>query len=137
MNSLILKTTTKLLTTLLLMFSLYLLLVGHNEPGGGFVGGLVAAGAVALYAMAYDRQAAWRMMRLHPRTMIGIGLMSAVLSGLPSLLQGKAFMVSGWFHLYVPGLGDVALGTPLLFDAGVYLVVVGVTLNIMLTLAEE
>ena len=137
MMSLILRTATGFLVTLFLLFSIFLLLRGHNEPGGGFVGGLVAASAFALYAIAYDPAAARRMLRIDPHVFIGAGLLTAAGSGLVSLAQGQPFMTGRWGYLPVPGLGKLELGTPLFFDIGVYLVVLGVSLIIILTLAEE
>lgn len=137
MISLILRTATRYLVTLLVLFSIFLLLRGHNEPGGGFVGGLVAASAFALYAIAFDPASARRLLRVDPRGLIGVGLLTAAGSGFISVAQGAPFMTGEWTYLTVPGAGKIDLGTPLLFDMGVYLVVLGVTLLIILTLAEE
>jgi multicomponent Na+:H+ antiporter subunit B len=136
MISIILRTATSFLITLLLLFSIFLLLRGHNEPGGGFVGGLVAASAYTLYALAYDVRSTITALRVQPRTFIVIGLSMAVLSGLLPLLFGKPFLTALWVALPVWG-GKLDLGTPLLFDTGVYVAVMGVTLTIILTLAEE
>lgn len=137
MNSLILRTTTRLVLPLMLVFSLFLLLRGHNEPGGGFVGGLVAASGIALYAIAYDPRSARKLLRVDGRTLIGAGLLVAAGSGLAGPFAGRPVLSGVWTHVRIPGLGPVEVGTPLLFDAGVYLVVVGVTLKILLALAEE
>lgn len=137
MTSLILRTSARLLLTLLLLFAIFLLLRGHNEPGGGFVGGLVAAAAFALYAIADGPSAARRAIRIDPRTLIASGLLIAVASGIPALLDGEPFLTGQWGALRLPGLPDVTLGTPLLFDVGVFLAVLGVTLTIILALAEE
>jgi multicomponent Na+:H+ antiporter subunit B len=137
MNSLILGTATRFLLTLLLTFSVFLLLRGHNEPGGGFVGGLVAAAAFALYALAFDPTSARRALRIDPRTLIAVGLLLAVASGLVGLALGQPFLTGEWAEVHLPGLPALDLGTPLFFDIGVYLVVVGVTLTIILALAEE
>ncbi|WP_029214588.1 Na+/H+ antiporter subunit B [Kallotenue papyrolyticum] len=134
MKSLILRTATRLLTTLLLLFSIFLLLRGHNEPGGGFVGGLMAASAFVLYSIAFDPSAARRALRFEPTVLIGAGLLLALLSGLVGVARGLPFMTGVWGTL--PGL-MVELGTPLVFDIGVYLTVIGVTTSIILTLAEE
>ncbi|MEJ2556894.1 MAG: Na+/H+ antiporter subunit B [Anaerolineae bacterium] len=135
MRSLILSTATRYLLPLLLLFSIFLLLRGHNEPGGGFVGGLVAAAAFALYAIAYDVPQARRALGLDPRTLMAVGLLAAAGSGGLSLVAGKPFMTGLWSAQEVPVLGKV--GTPLVFDTGVYLVVIGVVLMIIFTLAEE
>ncbi len=137
MNSLILRTATRFLVALLLLFSIFLLLRGHNEPGGGFVGGLVAAGAFVLYAMAYDVDSARRSLWAEPHMFIGAGLLLALLSGLVPLFGGRPFLTGLWSYLRLPGDAALELGTPLFFDIGVYLAVLGVTLMIILTLAEE
>lgn len=137
MISLILRTATNFLLVIMLQFSLFLLLRGHNEPGGGFIAGLMAAGAFALYTIAYDAASTRRALRVDPRTLIAAGLAVAAGSGLFSLFRGAPFMTGAWGHLSLPYFDRLALGTPLLFDAGVYLTVVGVTLMIILSLAEE
>jgi multicomponent Na+:H+ antiporter subunit B len=135
MISLILSTATRYLLPLLLLFSLFLLLRGHNEPGGGFVGGLVAASAFVLYAIANGVAAEREILRIEPRVFIAVGLLCAAGSGIPPLLSGLPFMTALWSTQEVPVLGKI--GTPLLFDVGVYLVVFGITLMIVLSLAEE
>lgn len=135
MHSLILSTATRVIFPLMLLFSVFLLLRGHNEPGGGFVGGLVAASAFAMYATAYDVERARRALHVDPRTLIGIGLAAAGGSGLVGLAAGQPFLTGLWFARPLPVIGKV--GTPLLFDVGVYLVVLGVVLTMMFTLAEE
>ncbi len=134
-QSLILSTATRYLLPLLLLFSFFLLLRGHNEPGGGFVGGLVAAAAFALYALAMDVKAAREILKVDPRVLIAAGVLTAASSGLLSLLTGKPFLTALWLKQPLPVLGKV--GTPLLFDVGVYLLVLGVTLMIIFALVEE
>jgi len=136
-TSLILRTTARFMMPLLLLFSLFLLLRGHNEPGGGFSGGLVAAAAFVLYRFAFGAEEVQRSLPVDPKAMIGAGLLVAVASGSLALLAGKPLMTSLWTRLRTPGFGDFDLGTPLLFDVGVYLAVLGVTLSIILPLAEE
>jgi multicomponent Na+:H+ antiporter subunit B len=133
----ILRTTSRYLLPLFLLFSFYLLLRGHNDPGGGFTGGLTAAAGFALYAIAFDVEGARRLLRFEPRVLVAAGLLTAAGSGLPALAGGGPFLGGRWLRIDVPGLGILDLGTPLLFDAGVYLVVVGMALWIILTLLEE
>lgn len=135
MSSLILSTATRYLLPLLLLFSAFLLIRGHNEPGGGFVGGLVAAAAFALYAIADGVTTAQRILRLNPITLIGLGLLIAAISGFVAVVTGQPFMTGVWGSQPVPVLGKV--GTPLLFDIGVYLAVIGVVLLIIFSLIEE
>lgn len=94
MHSLILRTTGHLLLPLLLVFSIFLLLRGHNEPGGGFIGGLVAAAAIILYLFSMDISAARRVLRVDPRDLIGAGMIAAVLSAVPGALLGDPFFHS-------------------------------------------
>ena len=135
MKSLILSTATRHLFPLVVLFSVFLLLRGHNEPGGGFVGGLVAATAFVLYGIAYTTREARRVLRLEPVMLIALGLATAVGSGLISLLLGRPFMTGLWSPRDVPLLGHV--GTPMLFDFGVFLVVLGVTMMIVFALSED
>lgn len=137
MISIILRTATTFLITLLLLFSVFLLLRGHNEPGGGFVGGLVAASAYALHTLAYNVASTRNVLRFEPRSFIGVGLAIVAISGLLPLLFGQPFLTGLWADVELPGGGVLDLGTPLLFDIGVYLAVVGVVLTIILSLAEE
>ena len=137
MISLILRTATRFLMILMLLFSFFLLMRGHNAPGGGFVGGLVAAAAFALYAIAYDPAAARRALRIDPRAFIGLGLLVAALSGGLALVDGRPFMTGLWTSLPLSGRERIDVGTPMLFDVGVYLVVLGVTLTILLSMSEE
>lgn len=135
MHSMILSTATRYLLPLLLLFSIFLLLRGHNEPGGGFVGGLVAGAALALYAMALGLRSARQVLGVDPRTLIYFGLLAAAVSGLPALFFGLEFMTGLWSAQALPVIGK--LGTPLLFDVGVYLVVIGITLTIIFALMEN
>lgn len=137
MISLILRTATRFLMTILLLFSIFLLLRGHDEPGGGFVGGLVAAVAFILYAIAYDVASARRLLRVDPHALIGGGLLAAAGSGLVGLAAGRPFLTGMWMEWQLPEAGPLAVGTVLAFDIGVYLVVVGATLMIVLSLLEE
>ena len=127
----IFRTAARLLMPLLLLFSVFLLFRGHNEPGGGFVGGLVAAAAFALYGIAFGVRRARQALLVRPLTLLGAGLLIALLSGLPAALRGQPFLAALWAS------GPVAVGTPALFDIGVFLVVTGVVLMMIFSLAEE
>ena len=137
MNSIILSTATRFLLPLLLLFSVFLLLRGHNAPGGGFAGGLVVAGAWTLYAIAQGLDDARRLLGVEPRKLITAGLLVAIGSAMFGPLAGEPFMTGQWWELSLPILKEVHLGTPLLFDVGVYLVVIGVTITVLMTLIEE
>lgn len=135
MTSIILSTAIRLLLPLLLLFSVFMLLRGHNEPGGGFVGGLVAAAALALYALAEGAAAARRLLKFDPRVLIVAGMTLALGSGMLPLLIGQPLLTGLWLPYPVPVLGHI--GTPLCFDLGVYLLVAGMALLIVLSLMEE
>lgn len=120
-----------------LIISLIILWRGHNQPGGGFIGGLVAAAAFILYNVAFGLQEAQEKLRVDTRSFITAGLSVALFSVMLSLAFGKPLMTGLWIDLHLPLVGDQHLGTPLLFDAGVYLVVIGVILTIVFTLSEE
>lgn len=137
MTSLILRTATLYMQPILVMFSLFLLMRGHNEPGGGFTGGLVAAAAFSLYAFAYGVPEARRRLRVDPHVLIGLGLLLAVSSAAASLLMERPFMTGAWMEVHLPGFGALHVGTPVFFDIGVYLDVIGVTILIIFSLAEE
>jgi multicomponent Na+:H+ antiporter subunit A len=130
-NSAIFRTAARLLMPLLLVFSVFLLFRGHNQPGGGFVGGLTAAAAFVLYGMAFGVQRARQALLVRPLTLLGTGLLMALASGLPSVLRGQPFLTALWTS------SPVAIGTPAVFDVGVFLVVAGVVLMMIFTLAEE
>jgi multicomponent Na+:H+ antiporter subunit B len=138
-SSLILRTATRFMLPLLLLFSLFLLLRGHNKPGGGFVGGLVGASAFTLYALSFGFRAAREALWIEPLRVIAAGLLVALAAGVLPLLLGNPLLAhrATWIYLTLPGYGDWEIGTTLLFDIGVYLVVFGVTLLIVLALAEE
>jgi multicomponent Na+:H+ antiporter subunit B len=132
MNSLILRTMAPAVTLLMLVFSLFITLRGHNSPGGGFIGGLLGASAFALYALAFGVERTRRLLRLHPLAISGGGLLLAAASGLVSALYGVPYMTGIWFS--VAGLD---LATVMSFDIGVYLVVLGAFSAILLALEER
>lgn len=135
-DSLILRTMVRYLFPLLLLFSVFIFWRGHNEPGGGFIAGLVASAAYALFSIASGTTETRRALGIDTRLIMGIGLLMAVLSGLPSLLMGEAFLTGLWGNLTWTGVFDIKLGTPVLFDLGVFLAVTGVTLTIVFALEE-
>ncbi|MEM7423159.1 MAG: putative monovalent cation/H+ antiporter subunit A [Pseudomonadota bacterium] len=137
-NSMILQAGTRILFSLILLFSLYMLLRGHNEPGGGFIGGLIAAIGFALYSVSHGTEVARRALRIDPRVIAMVGLGLALLAGLIAAAFGDPLFTGQWWHVAAEGDDKgVPLSTVLLFDVGVYLVVVGSVLTLVLTLEEE
>jgi multicomponent Na+:H+ antiporter subunit B len=135
-NSLILRAASRLLVGLLLTFSIFLLLRGHNEPGGGFIGGLVASAAFALYGLADNEISVRQALHFDTRSYIAVGLLVAGASALFPMLLGLPMLTGVWSELDLFGT-HVELGTPLFFDIGVYIAVIGVALTIVLAMAEE
>jgi monovalent cation:proton antiporter len=136
-GSLILTTVTRLVFFVVLLFSLYLLLRGHNSPGGGFIAGVMTALGILLQSIASDLRYVRLVFRVEPRVLAGIGLMTSLTTGLVPMLLGYPFLTSTFGHVHVPGLGEVEVASAFFFDLGVYCVVVGGSLLMMITLAEE
>jgi multicomponent Na+:H+ antiporter subunit B len=139
MSGLILQTATRFMMPLLLLFSVFLLVRGHNLPGGGFIGGLVGASAFAVYALAFDVPTARQALRVDGRSLVAAGLHIALAAAVLPLFWNLPLLTHryAWTKLWLFGFGELPLGTPLLFDLGVYLTVLGVSLTIILALAEE
>lgn len=135
MDSLILRTTTRFLVGLLFLFSVFVLIRGHNEPGGGFIGGLLAASALALYALANGVAAARRLLNADPRSLIAAGALCLVAAAGAGLVAGREMLTGLWLKQPIPGLGKVS--TVLVFDVGVYLAVMGMAVLVLFTLGEE
>lgn len=131
MTSSILRTASRLLMPLLLMFAVFLLLRGHHEPGGGFIGGLVVSAAFVLHSIAFGVSASRRALLVDPSVFLGAGLLVAIVSGAAAMVDGRPFMTGLWSTI-----DPFEVGTPLLFDVGVFLAVIGVVLTIVFTLAE-
>lgn len=132
MRSILFATTARFVAPILFLFALFLLWRGHNDPGGGFIGGLVVASALALYAIAFGTDTVRSVLRVDPRLLLGLGLMVSLASGLIGMASGRSFLSGVWVEL-----GGTKLGTPLLFDLGVMLVVVGAASALLTELGEE
>jgi len=138
MNSIIFRTVSRLLMGLMLLFSLFLLWRGHNEPGGGFIGGLVAAAGLVVYGLADGPDSMRQILRADPRAIALSGLLIAVLSGVMPLLSGAEFLTGLWLFIGATATDKgLALGTPLLFDIGVYLTVVGGVVGMVIAIEES
>lgn len=130
MSTLIFRTMAPILAGLMVVFSLLILLRGHNDPGGGFIGGLIAASGAAVYGMAHGVGAVRRLLRVNPLAIAGFGVVLAGASGLLSLFFGVPFLTALWLpaHLF---------GVPGVFDIGVYCVVFGTLTAIALALEDS
>lgn len=137
MGPLVLRIGVILLLPITLLFSIFLLMRGHNLPGGGFIGGLVASCAVLLHLLAYGAQHVRTFSPITFRSLLPLGLSISLLAGLMGLFSGQPFLTGIWVTIPTPGYGDLKLGTPVLFDIGVYLVVIGMSVEVILLMAEE
>lgn len=136
MNTIIFRTIAPLIVATMVVFSLYVCLRGHNEPGGGFIGGLIGASAIAVLGMASSAAQARKALYFDPLSIAGFGVLLAGLTGLISIFKGNPFMTSIWLYLDL-GQSTVPLSTPLVFDLGVYLVVFGTISAITLGLESD
>jgi len=127
----------RFLLPLLLLYSVFLFLRGHNYSGGGFTGGLVAGAGFILYALGCKVSELKQLVRVDPNTLLAWGLLIALLSALAPLAWGDNFLSGEWYPMQLPRLGEIWIGTPFFFELGVYLVVIGTTLTILTNLMEE
>ncbi|GAL27102.1 Na(+) H(+) antiporter subunit A [Vibrio variabilis] len=130
-NSLIFATTAHIVAALMLVFSLYLLLRGHNAPGGGFIGALIAVIGLSLLMFAESPSYVRERLYYSPFGIAMVGLAVSALSGVMSLLVGLPYLTGLWWKEVVP------LGTPLLFDVGIYLSIIGGVMGMLLKVNEE
>jgi multisubunit Na+/H+ antiporter MnhB subunit len=136
-RSLIVDTSVHFIFYSVLVLSLYLLFAGHNQPGGGFVGGLVAGSAVGLRYVAGGIDAVREASPVRPWTILGIGLFVASVTALAPVLVGDAVLENATADWDVPALGHVHATTATIFDAGVYLVVVGLMLMVFEAFGDD
>ena len=136
MNTIIFRTVAPLIVASMLVFSVYVCLRGHNEPGGGFIGGLIGATSIALFGMSSGVSAVRRALKIDPMALAGFGVLLSGLSGLLSLFTTSPFMTSIWLYMHL-GETTVPISTPLFFDLGVYFVVFGTLSAIALALESD
>lgn len=130
-------TVARLILPFLLLFSLELLLAGHNRPGGGFIAGVMLVAAIALQYVVFGIAPVRRRL---PRGSLGLtatGLALALGSGLPGLLRGEGFLKSWVVHWSLPLLGEVKWATAFIFDLGIFLLVAGVGLTLLALIGED
>jgi multicomponent Na+:H+ antiporter subunit A len=122
----------------ILVFSIFLLAAGHNQPGGGFAGGLVAGVAVVLAWAGGGTELVRRIVPLRSSALMGTGLLISTVTALaPLALDLGGFLESGYVEFDIPAIGEVKLVSALAFDIGVYLVVVGMSLALVRALGES
>ena len=135
MVSFILRVATRMLVGLILVFSAYLFFRGHNAPGGGFSAALVAGTGFSLFAIAEGTGPVRQAIRTDPLNFVALGLLLAILSGMVAVVGGQIFLTGLWWPMDATA-GSFVVGTPLIFDAGVFFVVLGTVLTLVLHLEE-
>ncbi len=136
-RSIIIEVLVRLLFHPAIIVSVYLLFVGHNQPGGGFAGGLLAGLALVARYLAGGRYELAEAVPIDAGKLLGTGLLLAVGTALSSMFFGLQVLESSWFEASIPVLGEISIGTSTLFDIGVYLVVFGLVLDILRSLGSE
>lgn len=136
-RSVVLDTIVGLLIQTTLVFSLYLLFAGHNAPGGGFVGGLVAGAALVMRYVQGDAEELAATVRVRFSTLLGSGLLIAVGTAVAPLVVGGSLLESGKLTIDLGILGKLKATSALIFDIGVYLVVVGLVLAVLSSMGAE
>lgn len=136
-NDVILHMVTKVVVFIILTLAVHLFFAGHNNPGGGFIAGLVLSSAVILLLLASDIETVKKSLPLNFITIAAIGALLAVSTGLGAVIFGDSFLTQTFSQFNIPLLGVKELSTVLIFEAGVALTVLGVTLTIILSISED
>lgn len=136
-NNVILQTAAKVVFFIILLFSIFIFFAGHYTPGGGFVGGLLASGAVVLLLLAYDLKTVQQLLPFNFMIVVAIGLLLSIGMASGSILFNVPFFTHAFDDFYLPLFGETSLHTAMIFDAGVYLVVVGAAMTIIQTIGGD
>lgn len=130
-RSILVDVVTRLLFPSMMLLSAYFFFSGHNAPGGGFAGGLVAALALTLRYLAGGRSEAEETLPVHPGKVLGIGIMFTTAAAVAPMFFGMPPLTSSYAEFSVPLIGDVTVPSALIFDAGVYIIVVGLIMHVL------
>lgn len=137
MKSVILQTTTRLAYPVIMIFALFMFVRGHNLPGGGFIGGLLASAGMLLIYIAFGMREGDRVYGQYYRAVAVLGLACSASAAIVPMLMGMPFLTSLFWDVDIPALGTFSLSTVLLFDLGVFLVVVGTIVGSVKVLVVE
>ena len=136
-NDVMLQTATKVVTFIILMFAVHIFFAGHYTPGGGFVGGLLTASAIVLLMLAFDIPTIKKILPINYVVLTAVGLLIAIATASASIVFDVPFFTHAYDYFDLPLFGKTSLHSAMLFDLGVYLVVVGVTMTIIQTIGED
>lgn len=131
LNDIVIQTTAKFVLFIILAFSIFIFFNGHHNPGGGFIGGLMTSAAITLLLLAFDFETVKRILPIDFKILTASGMLIATLTGMGGLVFGVPFLSHTFGYVHLPFFGEVELATALLFDLGVYFVVVGSALTII------
>ena len=134
-NDVVLKTVTKIVVFILLTFGFYIYLAGHNNPGGGFIGGLVFSSAFILMFLAFDVNEVLDSLPIDFRKLMIIGALISLTTAIMPVFFGKSVLYQSDFKLHLPIFNEIHITTVTIFELGVLLAVVGVIVTIMLALS--
>ncbi|QDP99899.1 Na(+)/H(+) antiporter subunit B [Lysinibacillus fusiformis] len=136
-NDVILQFTAKIVFFIIFFFSIHIFMAGHYTPGGGFVGGLLTSSAIVLLVLAFDLNTVRTVLPFNYTYLTATGLLLALATAAFPMFKGKPFFTHYFDYFDLPLIGKQSLHTAMLFDGGVYLVVVGVTMTIIQTIGED
>ncbi len=131
MRNLILERIVGLFLYIMVGFAIFLLLRGHNRPGGGFIAGIIASAGFLLYGIVFGSEAVLKKLGTNPRYIIGTGLLVAFVAAVIPMFAGHAPLTGLWTEI-----GGIYMGTPLLFDVGVFILVFGIIVSIITNLMD-
>lgn len=134
MNSAILQIASKYIVAILITFGIIALFRGHNSPGGGFIGGLLVGLAIVYKGFAFTPEQVYLSLKIKPQVYIAIGLFLILLSVVPSIVVEAEIMTALWMKVALLQEAELKLGTPILFDLGVFFIVIGVVLSFMFSI---
>ena len=136
-NDVILQTVTKVVVFIILTFGVELFIAGHNNPGGGFIGGLVLSSALVLLYLVFDIETVHKGIPVDFKKVAALGVLFVVGTGLGAIIFGGSFLTQTFGIFNLPVFGDTELATVVLFEIGVALTVVGTVVTIILSISED
>src|SRR6056297_2230295 len=120
----------------MVFYSLYLFLPGHNKPGGGIISGIISSTGFIFFAIIHGTKALQNIIKFQPQLFIATGLSFVFIAAFLPVITSKEILTGLWIHTKIPVWGELHLGTPLIFDTGIFLVVIGVILTIVISIME-
>ena len=136
MRNIILEKIARLFLRVMAIFAILLLLRGHNKPGGGFIAGIIIATGFIMYGIVFGSAAIERILYFNTRKWMGVGLLLVLLAAIIPVFMGLSPLTGLWYIEKLPLVGELHLGTPLLFDTGIFIGVIGVILSIVITIMD-